>query len=74
VRKTLLAIGMATAMLLAPTVVPAAVGSVAEAVTIQYRCQKYDWFFGWRIRYTTNLDEAIHMMRNGWSCVCWNSW
>jgi hypothetical protein len=69
-KKTLAAVGMAAAMLLAPTVVPAAVATSASAAIIEYKCQRYDWFFGWRIRYTTNVDEAIHMMRNGWACVC----
>lgn len=69
-RKTLAATGMLIALLLAPTVIPAAVSSTASAATLQYKCQRYDWFFGWRTRYTTDYGYVRELMNSGWTCYC----
>lgn len=69
-RKALTAVLIATAMLIAPTVIPAAVSSTASAVSLQYKCSRYDWFFGWRIRYTTDYSYVRQLQNDGWTCYC----
>jgi hypothetical protein len=69
-RKALAATVLTAAMLIAPTVIPAAVSSTANAVTLQYKCQRYDWFFGWRTRYTTDYNYVRELMNSGWTCFC----
>jgi len=71
-KKTLAAIGMATALLLAPAVVPAAVSTTANAASAQiwYKCTKYDWFWGYRENWTTEYWRVLNWQSWGWTCYC----
>ncbi len=69
-RKALTATAIAVAMFMAPTVISVVVPGTANAVTLQYKCQRYDWFFGWRTRYTTDYNYVRELMNSGWTCFC----
>lgn len=43
-----------------------AIAQPAEA-QILYKCQKWNWFFGWRVVYTTDFRSYTN---SGWTCYC----
>jgi len=48
----------------------AVIAPVADA-QIMYKCQKWNWFIGWRTVYTTDWRWYTG---NGWTCYCINQY
>lgn len=82
-RKTLVAVAAAFALVIVAPPAEAASASISQVTNAAhsmvkaaplYKCKKWNWFIGWRTIYTSDIGYVVSLMNSGWTCYCVNGY